>query len=228
MVQNLIKEIKNYLCYLRELGISEIPYFKEFQKIFQIENFHPQDTLVILKEKVLNCKDCPLHRIAKKPIWGEGSPNSSLMLITEYPDREEDFYEKPLVGLANEFLQKMLLSIKLTRENFFITHAVKCKTPGGRPPEIEEIQACQKYLLRQIKLIKPKLILALGFTPAKVFCEDKVTFSTLRGRSFNFKESVIVFTYHPNYILKNPSVRRLIWEDFQKFKKLYEEIFKTS
>lgn len=228
MSQNILKEIKNYFWYLKELGILEIPYSNTFKKLFQIETFHSQETLETLKEKILNCKDCSLYRIRKKPIWGEGDLSSPLMLITEYPDKDEDFYEKPLVGVVAEFLKKMFLSIKLTRESFFITHAVKCKTPGGRPPEPEEIKACKKYLLKQIKLIKPKLILALGFTPAKMLLENKVIFSTIRGNPFNLKDSIILFTYHPNYIFKNPSTRRLIWEDFQKFKKLYEEIFTNS
>ncbi len=227
MSYNLIKEIKNYFWYLKELGISEIPYTQEFKSFFKLENLSHQETLENLKEKISNCKDCSLHRICKRPIWGDGSLNSSLMLITEYPDKDEDFYEKPLVGMMEEFLKKLLLSIRLTRENFFITHAVKCKTPGGRPPEPEEIQACKKHLLKQIKLLKPKLILALGFTPAKIFLEEKVIFSTIRGQVFEFKDSKIFFTYHPNYVFKNHTARRLIWEDFQKFKKIYEEIFKT-
>ncbi|MCS7279090.1 MAG: uracil-DNA glycosylase [Thermodesulfobacteriaceae bacterium] len=227
-MENLFKEVKNYLRYLKELGISEVPYAQEWKNLFQIESFYSQETFETLKERVLNCKDCALHRIRKRPIWGDGNPEALLMLITEYPDREEDFYERPLVGMVGEFLKKMFLSIKLTWEHFFITHTVKCKTPGGRPPEPEEIQACKKYLLKQIKLLKPKLILALGFTPVKVFLEHKVIFSHIRGQVFNFQESMIVFTYHPNYIFKNPSARRLIWEDFQKFKKLYEEIFKNS
>jgi len=225
---NLLEEIKKYFLYLSELGFYHIPFDKSFKKLLQNNNYLPENNLERIKNAIINCERCPLHRIRKQSIWGEGEPTSELMLISEYPDKDEDFYGKPFVGTTGELFEKMLKSIKLSRKDFFITHAVKCKTPGGRPPETEEISACKIYLLKQIKFIKPKLILALGFTPPKIFFTTNPTFSSIRGQPIKMKEFIILFTYHPNYMLKNPAVKRLVWEDLQKFRKLYEELFKVS
>ena len=225
---NLIEEIKKYFVYLNELGFYSFPATEKFKKFLQ-NNIHlSENTLEKIKNAIANCEKCPLHRTRKQPIWGEGNQESKLMLISDYPDKDEDFYGKPFVGSIEEILKKMLLSIKLKREDFFITHAVKCKTPGGRPPELEEILACKTYLLKQIKFLKPKLILAFGFTPPKIFFEHNPTFSSIRGQPIKIKDFIILFTYHPHYMLKNPAVKRLVWEDLQKFRKLYEQIFKNS
>ncbi len=229
MQKNLIEEIKKYFLYLNELGLNALPVDEKIKKFLKNENFAAADSIESLKNALLKCEKCPLHRVRKQPIWGEGNINSPLMLITEYPDKDEDFYGRPFVGQLEGLLKRMLLAINLRKEDFFITHAVKCKTPGGRPPEPEEIEACKTYLFRQIKYIKPKLILALGFTPPKVFLENKFTFSSIRGKLFKIKGNIpILFTYHPNYMLKNPAIKRLVWEDLQTFRRLYEEIFKGS
>jgi DNA polymerase len=225
---HLIEEIKKYFVYLNELGFNYIPYHRDFKKLLQNNNHLSVNNLEKVKNAILSCEKCPLHRIRKQPVWGEGSLESQLILISEFPDKDEDFYGKPFVGAVGELLEKMLKSIKLSRKDFFITHAVKCKTPGGRPPETEEISACKTYLMKQIKFIKPKLILALGFTPPKIFFDNNPTLSSIRGQPIKLKDFFILFTYHPNYMLKNPAVKRLVWEDLQKFRKLYEEIFKSS
>ena len=224
---NLIEEVKNYFFYLNELGLNYIPATEEIKNFLKFEAVK-EEGIEGLKEAVLRCEKCPLSRIRKQPIWGEGSPETGLFLITDYPDKDEDFYGKPFVGQVEEFLKRMLFAIKLRKEDFFITHAVKCKTPGGRPPENEEIEACKPYLFKQIKYLKPRLILALGFTPAKSLLETKEPFSNIRGKFFKVKDIPVIFTYHPNYILKNPAVKRLVWEDLQLFRKLYEETFKTA
>ncbi len=226
---NLLEEIKKYLIYFNEIGLEVIPTTNNLIKFLQSENFLSENGLDNLKNSILTCEKCPLHRVRKQAIWGEGNINSQLMIISEYPNKDEDFYGRPFVGQIEDLLKRMLQAIKLKKEDFFITHAVKCKTPGGRPPEKEEIEACKPYLLKQIKYIKPKLILALGFTPPKIFLENNPTFSSIRGKVFKIKRNIsIIFTYHPNYILKNPAVKRMVWEDLQKFRKLYEELFKTS
>ena len=225
---DIAKEIKKYLIYLNELGFSYIPADENFKKLLKNNTYFSENNLEKIKNAIANCEKCPLCRVRKQPIWGEGDLEAKLMLITEFPDKDEDFYGKPFVGAMGEFLEKILKSINLTRKDFFITHAVKCKTPGGRPPEFEEISACKTYLLKQIKLLNPKLILAFGFTPPKIFFDNNPTLSSIRGQPIKIKDSIILFTYHPNYMLKNPAVKRLLWEDLQKFRKLYEQIFKNS
>lgn len=224
---HLLEEIKKYFIYLSELGIDFFPFNENLNKFLKNNNYLSINNIERIKNSLLTCKKCTLHRIRKQPIWGQGNEEAQLMIISEYPDRDEDFYGRPFAGSSEEILKKMLSAIKLRMEDFFITHAVKCKTPGGRPPESDEILACKSYLLNQIKLLNPKLILAFGFTPPKIFFENNPAFSSIRGNFIKIKDSIVLFTYHPNYIIKNPIVKRLIWEDLQKFRKFYEEIFQN-
>ncbi|QER41600.1 uracil-DNA glycosylase [Thermodesulfobacterium sp. TA1] len=222
------KELIKNLFYLKEIGLQAIPISEAIKKLLQQEVPLEEDSLFSLQNKVLRCVKCTLHRVRKGVVWGEGptEPNG-LMIISEYPDRDEDFYGKPFIGEVGNLLERMLAAINLKRESFFITHAVKCKTPGGRPPEQEEIEACKPHLLKQIKHLKPKLILALGFTPPKVLLDGK-NLTLVRGKIFKLKEINIFFTYHPSFVLKNPGIKRAVWEDLQKFRKFYEEMFLAS
>ncbi|MFN4196602.1 MAG: uracil-DNA glycosylase [Caldimicrobium sp.] len=219
-----IGAVRQNLKYLEELGFSYIPFSQELKDLYIKEKFFQEDSLSSLFEKIKHCKDCNLHRIRKQPVLEENFENKKLMLIADYPDSEDDYYGRPFAGSLGEILQKMLFSIGLRREVFYITLAVKCKPSAGRVPEDEEIQACQKYLFKEIKLLKPKLILALGFVPPKIFLNEPTHLSSIRGIPYTYKGSTIIFTYHPSYILKNPHVKRLIWEDLKCFKTLYEKI----
>ncbi|WP_028840614.1 uracil-DNA glycosylase [Thermodesulfobacterium hveragerdense] len=221
-------EIIKNLLYLKEIGLTSIPASEVIKRLLQREISLEEDSLLALKEKVIHCENCSLHRVRKAVVWGDGPTEpGGLMIISEYPDRDEDFYGKPFVKEVGNLLDRMLNAINLKRELFFITHTVKCKPPGGRPPEPEEIEACRPYLLKQIKYLRPKLILALGFTPPKVLLERK-TLTLVRGKVFTLKETSLFFTYHPGYILKNPGIKRVVWEDLQRFRKLYEKIFLSS
>jgi len=219
----VLEIIKGYFRYLEELGFYEVPLSPELSSWLGKKETITGASFEALFEKISNCTDCPLHRIRKQPVFESPMENQKLMLIAEYPDRDDDYYGKPFSGQVKETLKKMLLSIGLRKEDFYITYVVKCKPSAGRLPEEEEISACKKYLLKEIKLFKPKLILALGFIPPKAFFDKPETFSTLRGKPITYKESLILFTYHPAYMLKNPAVKRLIWEDLKTFKRLYEE-----
>lgn len=224
---NVIKEIIKNLRYLEQIDINQLPLSNSFKTFLKSEVQYFGNDLESLKSEVLRCCKCPLHRVRKEVIWGEGPTDSALMIISEYPDRDEDFYGKPFVGETGNLLDRMLMAINLSRKRFFITHAVKCKTPGGRPPETEEIEACKSFLIKQIKIMKPKLILALGFTPPKPLLGVH-SFPQVRGKTFKIKESVLFFTYHPSYILKNPGIKREVWEDLQSFKALYEKMFSSD
>jgi len=222
----LFKALKSQIEYLQAWGIKYVYTTESIKKFLQSkgEDLGESDWDA-LQNAVLSCKKCSLHRVRKRPVWGEGSSENRLMLVSEYPSPDEDFYGKPFVGSVGNLLNRMLLAIGLRKEDFFITPAVKCKTPGGRPPDEEEVSACKPYLIKQIKLLKPKLILAMGFTPPKMFFEKGTTFSAIRGKVFYFKDEVpVFFTYHPAYVLKNPAIKRVVWEDLQEFKKLVEKV----
>ncbi|BAU23989.1 hypothetical protein THC_1625 [Caldimicrobium thiodismutans] len=217
--------IKDYFKYLASLGYSEIPALPEFLTLLGKKKALPEDNWSELIERIYQCQDCSLFRIRKNPVIERNWEGKKLMLIGDFPDREDDYYGKPFSGAIQETLQKMLLSIGLRKEDFYVTLAVKCKPIAGRSPDEESLLACKKYLLKEIKLLKPKLVLALGFLPPKVFLEGHESLSSLRGRPFHYQETMILFTYHPAYMLKNPSVKRLIWEDLKTFKKLYDDLF---
>lgn len=223
----MIKEIIKNLKYLEQIGIDQFLASEVLKSFLKSEVQYLSNDVETLRKEVLECFKCSLHRVRKEVIWGEGPIDSKLMVISEYPDREEDFYGKPFVGEIGNLFDRMLLAINLSREMFFITHAIKCKTPGGRPPEVEEIEACKPFLLKQLKILKPKLVLALGFTPPKMLLGN-VSFPQIRGKTFKIKESMVFFTYHPSYILKNPGIKREVWEDLQNFKALYEKVFSSG
>ncbi len=218
-----MEELRAYFQYLEELGFTHIPYFKELENIFKKHPLLREDNLSSLFERIRACRDCSLHRIRKLPALDENFSDKRLMLIGDFPDKEDNYLGRPFAGPIGETLQKMLLSIGLRKEDFYLTLVVKCKPSAGRIPEEEEIQACRKYLLKEIRLLKPKLILALGFLPPKALLERTEPLNNLRGAPFSFRESMIIFTYHPAFMLKNPSVKRLIWEDLKLFKELYEK-----
>lgn len=221
--RDILYLLKNQLEYLDKLGISFFPNFPEFQVLTQKETILTSESLEELRDQIKKCSDCILHQHRKQVVLGENNNNSKLMIIGDYPDKEDDYSGKPFTGPLKETLQKMLLSIGFRREDFYITLCVKCKPPRERIPEDDEIEACKKYLFKEIRFIRPKLILSLGFLPPKVFTKGKLSLNKLRGKPFVYEKSMIVFTYHPRYMFKEPSVKRLIWEDLKLFKRLYEE-----
>lgn len=223
---NLFHEIWKYLKYLHELGYYEVPRGFFASNFILGKNVEERELeLETLHEKIRSCVNCDLYRIRKQVVLDSKYQNKPLMLIGEYPDREEDFSGVPFSGAIKDTLQKMLLSIGLKREDFYCSLVVKCKPPAGRLPEEGEIEACKNFLFQEIKLLNPKLILALGNIPVKIFYKEPKSLSSIRGNPLKYRNSMIIFTYHPNYMLKNPAVKRLIWEDLQTFKRLYEEIF---
>lgn len=223
-LRKTVEAVRQNLKYLEELGFSYVPFFQELKDLNAEEKIFQENSLNSLFEKIKKCKECNLHRIRKQPVLEENFGEKKLMLIADYPDNEDDYYGRPFAGSLGEILKKMLFSIGLRREDFYITLAVKCKPSAGKVPEDEEIQACQKYLLKEIKFLKPNLILALGFIPPKIFLKELTHLSSLRGTPYPYKGSTIIFTYHPSYMLKNPHVKRLIWEDLKTFRTLYEKM----
>lgn len=226
---NPFHEILKHLKYLQELGYSEIPRSYIRFNFSTKKNIDGGDLgLEDLHKKIRTCVNCDLHRVRKQAVLDRNFHQKSLMLIGEYPDKDDDFSGEPFSGPIKETLHKMLLSIGLKKEDFYCSLVVKCKPPAGRLPEDGEVEACKTYLFQEIKILKPKLILALGNLPVKIFYNEPRSLSSVRGTTFKYRNSMIIFTYHPNYMLKNPAVKRLIWEDLKTFKSVYEEIFSQT
>lgn len=179
-------------------------------------------TLDDVAAAVHHCNKCPLCEGRTNTVPGEGNPAARLMLIGEGPGATEDETGRPFVGRAGELLTTILGSIDLTRENVFIANVVKCRPPSNRKPLPDEIAACRPHLERQIALIKPKVLLALGGTAAETLLATKQSLGNLRGRVHSFHGIPLVVTYHPAALLRNPNWKKPTWDDVRIARQLLE------
>jgi DNA polymerase len=167
-----------------------------------------------LKAKVAGCTDCKLRAGCTQTVFGVGDEQADWLLVGEAPGAEEDRIGEPFVGQAGRLLDHMLLSIGLSRgKNVYIANGIKCRPPGNRNPEAEEIATCSPYLLRQIALIKPKLILAMGRFAAQTLLNSDATIASLRGRVHSYAGVPLIVTYHPAYLLRNLPDKAKAWAD---------------
>lgn len=171
------------------------------------------DTLDEIAKKVHKCTRCPLYETATKGVPGEGNPRAKLVCVGEAPGAKEDETGRPFVGQAGQLLNKILAAIDLTREEVFICNVLKHRPPGNRNPRPEEVEACSPYLIRQLELIKPKVIVAFGTFAAQTLLNTKTPIGQLRGLMHKYHGIPLVVTYHPAALLRNPSWKRPTWED---------------
>ena len=167
-----------------------------------------------LKELVRACTDCPLHAARRQTVFGVGDESADWLFVGEGPGAEEDARGEPFVGQAGRLLDNMLAAIGLKRgHDVYIANVLKCRPPGNRVPEPLEVARCEPYLLRQIQLIEPKLIVALGKTAASNLLHTEASIGSLRGRLHQFRGTPLLVTYHPAYLLRNPADKAKAWED---------------
>jgi DNA polymerase len=184
-----------------------------------------EKALLLLEEKVKECRLCSLSEGRKNVVFGSGSPYANMMVVGEAPGEEEDKKGKPFVGRAGELLGKMLSSVGIYREEVYITNVVKCRPPGNRDPKEEEIRWCIPYLFLQISILSPHIILTLGNFAAKALLQTDLGVSKVRGKVHIVNGKRILPTFHPSYLLRNPKDKRLVWEDM---KLLREELSKLE
>lgn len=215
---------------IREL-VDDIKLFLEHQKLSGIDSFeisseksYSSDSLKIIKKEVLECTKCRLHQDRRKAVPGEGRENAKLVFIGEAPGRDEDIQGKPFVGKAGQLLTKIIEAINLKREDIYITNIVKCRPPENRNPKEDEILACEPYLLRQLSIIKPKIICTLGTFAAQALLKTNNPISSLRGHFHPYGNIKLMPTYHPAYLLRNPFRKREVWEDIQLVQKEYNQL----
>ncbi len=181
-----------------------------------------------LLNKIKDCQKCPLGMIRTKFVFGEGNPNADIMVIGEAPGADEDIQGRPFVGRAGQLLTKILESVGFKREDVFIGNINKCRPPGNRVPAKNEVDACEPFLLKQIELIKPKFILALGLTAANTLLKSNYKMGDIRGKLFNYNGIQTLVTYHPAALLRNPNWKKPVWEDMKLLRKLYDEYIEKS
>lgn len=173
-------------------------------------------------KNICNCQKCPLGKTRTNFVFGEGNPNADIMVIGEGPGADEDALGRPFVGRAGQLLDKILESIKFKREEVYIANIVKCRPPQNRVPKPEEVDKCLPYLIRQIQIINPKMILCVGLTAASYLIPKKSTMQQFRGQFWDFMDKKLLVTYHPAALLRNPNLKKFTWEDVKLFRKYYD------
>jgi len=166
-----------------------------------------------LEQAVRACTKCALHTTRTQTVFGVGSRSARWMFIGEAPGADEDRQGEPFVGRAGQLLNAMLFAIGLKREEVFIANVLKCRPPGNRDPQPEEVAQCEPYLIRQIELIQPRLIVALGRHAAHSLLKTEMPLSKLRGQRLSYHGTPLIVTYHPAYLLRTPTDKRKVWED---------------
>jgi len=171
----------------------------------------------VLRQRVAACTACSLHETRTNTVFGVGNPQADLMVIGEAPGADEDRQGEPFVGRAGQLLNEMLRAIGLGREQVFIANILKCRPPGNRDPRPEEVTRCMPYLLRQIDLVRPRVLLSVGRISAQNLLQTDTPVGRLRGRVHRFGEAGIplVVTYHPAYLLRSPEQKAKAWVDLQ-------------
>ena len=175
--------------------------------------------LVVLKTEVLSCVKCELSKTRTHVVFGAGNPKARLMFVGEAPGMQEDLQGLPFVGRAGTLLTKIIESIGLKRDDVYIANVLKCRPPENRNPLPTEILICEEHLIRQIELIKPRVICALGKFAAQTLLRSTETISRLRGKFYDYHGAKLMPTFHPAYLLRNPSEKRLVWEDMKKIRR---------
>jgi uracil-DNA glycosylase len=166
------------------------------------------------------CKLCTLGR--SQIVFGVGNPKARLMFVGEAPGEDEDKKGEPFVGRAGQLLTKIIEAIGMAREQVYIANVIKCRPPGNRNPEPDEVAACEPFLFRQIDVIQPKVIVPLGKFAAQCLLKTADPITKLRGRQFDYRGTVLIPTFHPAYLLRNPSAKREVWEDMKKVRAILQ------
>jgi DNA polymerase len=186
------------------------------------------EELARIRREVEGCRRCNLYRERNNVVFGTGDKGAKLVIIGEAPGRLEDIEGKPFVGEAGQLLNRMLQAISISREEVYITNVVKCRPPKNRTPSKSEISACYSYLVRQLEIIQPSLILTLGNFATQTILSTKKGITNLRGKLFSYKGIPLIPTFHPAALLRNPKLKKLTLEDMQKVSKLYERLWNES
>ena len=208
-----------YLYSLKMIGIDYLD-MSELETTLENHQNLPFD-IDKLKDIVNSCTLCDLSTTRKNVVFGEENLSAKVMFIGEGPGAMEDSSGKPFVGRAGQLLTKMIENVlDIKREDVYIANIVKCRPPNNRVPTPMEATTCKSYLLRQIEIIKPKIIVALGATSYHHLTEDKARISTVRGRVFEFGDFYLIPTYHPSFLLRNPSAKKDAYQDLLKIKSL--------
>ncbi|MBU2054546.1 MAG: uracil-DNA glycosylase [Proteobacteria bacterium] len=206
-------EFARPLAYLsrREVGASRAAANRQEAAIAPYGTEAPG--LEAVRTELGDCQRCSLGRRRRSLVFGEGSPKAELVFVGEAPGADEDAQGRPFVGRAGQLLTRIITSMGLKREEVYICNILKCRPPENRNPQPDEIAACEPFLIRQLRAIRPRVICALGTFAAKTLLKSEASISILRGRFHSYQGIELMPTYHPAYLLRNPAAKKHVWED---------------
>ena len=233
------EQLKAHLEFFEELGIDGVRLEPEWrarrepiepveptepvepvpsEPIEPTEPFEPKTALRVIRDDLgADCSRCKLHTLGRtQVVFGVGNSNADLMFVGEAPGADEDIQGEPFVGRAGQLLTKIIEAIGLRREDVYIANVIKCRPPGNRNPEPDEVEQCEPFLFRQIDTVKPKVIVALGKFAAQCLLRTNDPITRIRGREFKYRDAILIPTYHPAYLLRTPSAKREVWEDMKR------------
>lgn len=227
----ILSTVKSYIEDEIDLGFRELSITEQASSpqdtLFNLTNQRKEiifDTMEDIRKAVEECQKCPLYKTRTNVVFGDGNENAKLVFVGEAPGYDEDQQGKPFVGKAGQKLTQIINAMGLSREEVYITNVLKCRPPNNRNPLPNEIEACEPYLIAQLKIIKPKIICALGTFSAKTLLKTDQQISKLRGRFHTYQGIKLMPTYHPAFLLRNPKFKKDVWEDVQKVMTEYAKV----
>ena len=213
-------DIYKYLNLYRDLYGDNIYLNSNVSEDMPIDSNKLDEYLNSIKD----CLECPLGKTRKNIVLGMGNPNADIVFVGEAPGKQEDLQGLPFVGRSGKLLDKMLSSIDLSRDDIYILNVLKCRPPDNRDPSKMEIEKCEPYLKEQLKIIKPKLIVALGRISAMTILRTKESLTNMRNQIFDYEGIDFLVTYHPAALLRNPNFKKYAWEDFKLIRDKYSNV----
>jgi len=218
------EELKAHFQFFDELGVNGVRLDPVWHSRLDQESGSRLLPLAVIREDLGPCTRCKLHTLGRKQIvFGVGNPNADLMFVGEAPGADEDIQGEPFVGRAGQLLTKIIEAIGMKREDVYIANVIKCRPPGNRNPEPDEVEQCEPFLFRQIDSIKPKVIVALGKFAAQSLLRTSDPITRIRGREYKYRDAILMPTYHPAYLLRTPSAKREVWEDMKRVREILNE-----
>lgn len=214
---SLVKSVKGQVLNSENLYVAvdwKKPLAAKKKNTVSVKNNH-QDSFDVLAREVAGCQTCSLSKTRKNVVLGDGNTAAQIVFVGEAPGADEDEQGLPFVGRAGQLLTDIIKAMGLERKDVYICNILKCRPPGNRNPLPDEIRSCESFLKRQLQIISPQIICALGSFAAKTLLETETPISALRGRFHAYEGIRLMPTYHPAYLLRNPSAKKQVWEDVQ-------------
>lgn len=222
-LKDIVDSIRSYIELERASGVEEIFSISEGGrqrgKETKRQATGDKSALDNLREEVLGCKRCGLHKTRHNVVFGAGDTKAKLMFVGEAPGEDEDMQGLPFVGRAGKLLTKIIEAMGLKREDVYIANILKCRPPNNRMPLPTEIMECEDNVKRQVGLIKPKVICTLGKFASQTLLRSQTPISALRGHFQEYNGTKVMPTFHPAYLLRNPNDKKLVWQDMKKIMK---------